>query len=1569
MSIPAYGKLIDLTVSAVDVTNTVTDQITLAVSGIVTATIENIGELDVSEESKVLAYYDVSSNGLFDSGIDPVLGRSVLADTLSASNVKNVEIEISGNLPFRDAPISVWVDSGQEISESNESNNTNTSSYLCRMDPPSSGNFSPKLKWHWRDEKVLSVPLVSPLFDDNLDGVIDQNDETYVIFVSHSSFVDHSLGTLRAVKGSTGEQVWAVTDLEYRTEGSAHPAIGDIDGDGIPEIIMYRFWGGIIAVNNDGSIKWSTSEPGRVSYYNYGSISLADLDGDGLSEILARNHVFNHDGTLRWSAEFTGHANYAVTADLNIDGIPEVLIGGRAYNADGTDYWNNSTKYDGYAAIANFDADDNPEVVVKNGNYIYLYDHTGAVLWTANVIGGGGGAPTVADMDGDGFPEVGVAGRSYYVVYNHDGTLAWASQTQDYSSRTTGSTVFDFDGDGRSEVVYADERYLRVYDGITGSVLFSIPNSSATATEYPVVADIDRDNHAELLLVSDQGTTYGLRVFEDIDDNWVSTRRIWNQHSYHINNVRDDTRIPAHESPSWTAHNTYRLNTFLDRDPLAVADLTATKMVLIDHGDGNPFSVSLVIGNAGGAVSPDGVRLAIYEGDPANGGVILAETGVTSIGTNSYLNIQVDGLSAYQGGDLYAYIDNDEQVQECNEDNNIVSILKSELYSRHGALRVSTDKLVYSPNTPVTLIGNVENTSELAGDFSIRLRIEDLSGAVIQEYEDRTISGLMGGASTSITEGWNTGLLLSDIYRLHGYLYSSHGDLVDESISLFEIRHPEEEAGARLRLATDRPVYHITDQVEIENIISNLTVSTLYRGVSLQVTVSGPTNSSVCNSEISVGELVPGVHRQIFDSCVFSDVADGEYTVSGQLLDSQGNVLSTDMAEFQVTDSLDLSLVGTITAQFNQLESGESQVCTSEIDYLGNRSLTRSIIHRLAVNMDTEEVFADLSQSVDIVNGAALTWTDTFETAGLNAGEYACVLRVETEGTVRNLDIAGFLVKEPPIQIVGDVSEGKGGRVLVLVDEPEQPAGTCTSLTQLSISTLFDLPAAANSELVVRLYDRGNLVIDTEQVTLSDFTGYQNQNSGVDWTDLSISEFGTDKLSVVVDGNNSTNTYLGNDYRVVATLTEGNAVRELDSDLIHTECVEARVVGEHFGVFRIDDIQSLDAANDQHGPVNSPSELAQHTFIQRLLDESGWEYTLVTSDDAFEYEFYHGGYSAYAIFSEQVKLSEPLQKAVREAAYRGEGLLVVGDHDQRNHTLYDALGIRYRGKEPQASGVNLLESEQHAAGQLGLALGDKAVNTEIINGTTTGNFLLNNSDEVGGNALNYQKYGNGNTVHVGYDLLAEATLAGLDSPHADLINSALRFIVPEYVSISQGEVFPVTFTVSNEGVATPGRMLFNLPEGVTLVNAGLAQQGFDGALAWKFTLQEGEVQQNTVWLQLQTESTALIFDARIQSGDEPDYVDHFSISVELAVSPQIEFEQVLSDLVLLDNQNSTYKKSLKWLNQSISDINNGDSLSAISSLLNCADELIKIDLVEAEQMRLDVDALIRQVGLILPTKE
>ena len=45
-------------------------------------------------------------------------------------------------------------------------------------------------------------------------------------------------------------------------------------------------------------------------------------------------------------------------------------------------------------------------------------------------------------------------------------------------------------------------------------------------------------------------------------DNWVRTRRIWNQHSYHITNITSVGSIPASEEVNWlkSGHNNYRVN-------------------------------------------------------------------------------------------------------------------------------------------------------------------------------------------------------------------------------------------------------------------------------------------------------------------------------------------------------------------------------------------------------------------------------------------------------------------------------------------------------------------------------------------------------------------------------------------------------------------------------------------------------------------------------------------------------------------------------------------------------------------------------------------------------------------------------------------------------------------------------------------------------------------------------------------------------------------------------------------------------------------------------------------------
>jgi hypothetical protein len=152
----------------------------------------------------------------------------------------------------------------------------------------------------------------------------------------------------------------------------------------------------------------------------------------------------------------------------------------------------------------------------------------------------------------------------------------WERGTEDNSSEITGSSVFDFNGDGGAEVVYNDECFFRIYDGLTARVLFREPSESPTQIEYPVIADVDNDGNAEIVFGTnagsdrcslDQDEEYrgGLEVWGDPTDQWVSARRIWNQHAYHVTNVTEGGAIPAIEPESWRPYgerlyNTYRSN-------------------------------------------------------------------------------------------------------------------------------------------------------------------------------------------------------------------------------------------------------------------------------------------------------------------------------------------------------------------------------------------------------------------------------------------------------------------------------------------------------------------------------------------------------------------------------------------------------------------------------------------------------------------------------------------------------------------------------------------------------------------------------------------------------------------------------------------------------------------------------------------------------------------------------------------------------------------------------------------------------------------------------------------------
>jgi hypothetical protein len=78
-----------------------------------------------------------------------------------------------------------------------------------------------------------------------------------------------------------------------------------------------------------------------------------------------------------------------------------------------------------------------------------------------------------------------------------------------------------------------------------------------------VVADVDNDASAEFVYVSnyaDTGSGATVTVVRDATDRWIPARRIWNQYSYHVTNVREDGTIPQTMKKSWLHQNTFRTN-------------------------------------------------------------------------------------------------------------------------------------------------------------------------------------------------------------------------------------------------------------------------------------------------------------------------------------------------------------------------------------------------------------------------------------------------------------------------------------------------------------------------------------------------------------------------------------------------------------------------------------------------------------------------------------------------------------------------------------------------------------------------------------------------------------------------------------------------------------------------------------------------------------------------------------------------------------------------------------------------------------------------------------------------
>lgn len=674
--------------------------------------------------------------------------------------------------------------------------------------------------------QVVITPLVANLNDDNGDGTINENDTPEIIFMTFCGSSYTNNGTLRAVHGgapepggdffaSCGDNLWNEGDDTDTgnccnagvLDPTSTPAVGDINGDGVPEIVAVDENDRLRLFSNTAALLAVGTNTVRGGNH---AVSLANVDGLGNAEVVIGRQVHavfvDDEGVWSFGDVWEGSGSrgnngqgpISCVADVTGDGRAEIFGGATAYrfpagpvgadtiadctgaevdvdevawcSGDLVTMWDGGR--DGFCAIADVWGGDSvaspgpanpidgvPELVLITSGRLQIRDVlTGEVIVDRNLnAGSGGGAPNVDDFDGDGFPEIGTAFASGYLLIDLQDETAlcpawpnrfaddatglqgnpertppaagcttdadcgdttqfacnatgactclhnsWSRETEDSSSRVTGSSVFDFNGDGSAEVIYNDECFFRVYAGVDGSVFFKEPSPSRTRTENPVVADVDSDGNAEIVFAASnesgfcsEGNDYnnGIEVWGDASDSWVNARRIYNQHSYHVTNVYEGGGIPAREPESWTEWNGRLYNTYRSqpRSPFGAAPDLQVASVQVSSPDAmcgmltTTIDITARIVNAGDVLVGAATSIAFFgEWDsPVLDEPLFADGAMTPLATTAGVPLGARGETLvtvrYEASNnspgvlpdrIRVVVDFEDNERECLEDNN-----------------------------------------------------------------------------------------------------------------------------------------------------------------------------------------------------------------------------------------------------------------------------------------------------------------------------------------------------------------------------------------------------------------------------------------------------------------------------------------------------------------------------------------------------------------------------------------------------------------------------------------------------------------------------------------------------------------------------------------------------------------------------------------------------------------------------------------------------------------------------------------------------------------------------------
>ncbi|MGD9497359.1 MAG: hypothetical protein AB7Y46_13755 [Armatimonadota bacterium] len=293
----------------------------------------------------------------------------------------------------------------------------------------------------------------------------------------------------------------------------------DLDADGRTEVLVGGQDRRVHCFGADGEELWVADCPAdpyapeiEPASGTVDVIAAGDIDGDGLGEVVfgASNwfaYALDHEGNLVWKALNFAHPPLDIALhDVTGDGRLSALIATRyntanLFDADGRRIDAVSAGYHGIPmSVAMGDVDGNGAVELVTGSRIggvHLKEHGGERAWNLN-LGSQVTDVAVADLTGGGMPSVLACSTNHYLVCaDAEGALTWR---RNVGGAARQMAIADVNGDGALEIVVAVAGEVPAIVAANGDLLGRVGPPDA---QWIAIADVDGDGRPELVAAKD----------------------------------------------------------------------------------------------------------------------------------------------------------------------------------------------------------------------------------------------------------------------------------------------------------------------------------------------------------------------------------------------------------------------------------------------------------------------------------------------------------------------------------------------------------------------------------------------------------------------------------------------------------------------------------------------------------------------------------------------------------------------------------------------------------------------------------------------------------------------------------------------------------------------------------------------------------------------------------------------------------------------------------------------------------------------------------------------------------